>query len=101
VPNRTRNKRQMCLAVEAVRELRDFLSDPKRRGGLKARQRRRFHSTIRALRELEASTTNPVLIPAGLVSNVLWCLAQVTEFSGSDKRIRDAVLGREKHDRTL
>ncbi len=91
----------MCLAVEAVREIREFLGSPGRRGGLKARQRRRFHSTIRALRELEASTTNPVVVPTGLVSDVLWCLAQVTEFSESDRRIRDAVLGREEQYPTL
>lgn len=96
MPKRTRNKRQaVCLAVEAIRALREFLAAPERRGGLKARQRRRFHSTVQALRALEASTTNPVRVPAGLVRNILWCLAQVTEFSESDKWIRDAVLGRE------
>jgi hypothetical protein len=96
MPKRTRNERQaVCLAVEAIRALREFLAVPKRRGRLKARQRRRFHSTVQALRTLEASPTNPVHVPAGVVRNILWCLAQVTEFSKTDQWIRDAVLGRE------
>ncbi len=93
---RTGKKRQgVCLAVGVVRALREFLAEPSRRGGLKARQRRRFHSTVRALRALEASTTSPVPIPAGLVRNILWCLARVTKFQGVDQWIRDGVLGRD------
>jgi hypothetical protein len=84
----------MRLAVVELRELREFLSQPARRGGLKARQRRRFQTTVKALRDLEANASgNPVPVPSGVARNILWCLAQVPKFLDPVRRIVDAVLG--------
>lgn len=90
---RTGEKAQMRLAVVDLRRLREFLSDPARRGGLKARQRRRFQRTVQGLRHLEANASgNPVMISTALARNVLWCLAQVSEFLEPVRWIVDGIL---------
>ncbi len=91
----SRQRAQLRLAVGDLRDLRDFLGNPARRGGLKAMQRRRFHATVQALRGIESSaTSNIAVIPHRVARNVLWCLAQVPRFLESKRGFIDEVLER-------